>query len=139
VAVTDKSFVLRPERQEKMGMGKMAKQPSLFERLKAGLEEGILSAQGKMDLRTTEVPDRPPAMAAADVTRLRQQCQVSQAVFAQMLNVSLKTVQCWEQGEHKPSQAALRLLQILEADPAAFSRIIGLRPLRGRKSSPNQL
>jgi len=103
--------------------------------LKAGLEEGILFAQGKMDLRTTEVPDDPPEMAAEDVLRLRQQCQVSQAVFAQMLNVSLKTVQSWEQGERKPSQAALRLLQVLEAEPTTFSRIVGLRSLPGRDAS----
>jgi DNA-binding transcriptional regulator YiaG len=34
---------------------------------------------------------------------------MSQAVFAQVLNVSTKTVQSWVQGQRKPSQAALRL------------------------------
>jgi len=116
-------------------MSNATKRPSLIERLKAGLEEGILFAQGKLDLRTTEVPDRPPELAAEDVLRLRQRCQVSQAVFAQMLNVSLKTVQSWEQGDRKPSQAALRLLQILEAEPTNFSRIVGLRPLPGREAN----
>ena len=33
---------------------------------------------------------------------------MSQSVFARVLNVSTKTVQSWEQGERKPSYAALR-------------------------------
>ena len=32
----------------------------LAERLKAGLQEGIAYAQGKMNLRTVQLPDRPP-------------------------------------------------------------------------------
>jgi transcriptional regulator with XRE-family HTH domain len=74
-------------------------------------------------------------MGAREVLRLRQQCKMSQAVFAQMLNVSTKSVQSWGQGERRPSQAALRLLQVLEAEPTTFSRIVGLRPLPGRESN----
>ena len=39
----------------------------LFDRLKAGLEEGILHAKGEITLKTTtlELPDRPPEIAAA--------------------------------------------------------------------------
>jgi putative transcriptional regulator len=111
-----------------------AKRSSFFEELKAGLEEGIRFACGELNLRTTEVPDQPPEMGAGEVLRLRQRCKMSQGVFAQMLNVSTKTVQSWEQGERRPSQAALRLLQLLEAEPTAFTRIVGLRPLLERKS-----
>jgi putative transcriptional regulator len=34
-----------------------------------------------------------------------------------MLNVSVKTVQAWEQGVRKPSDAALKLLAIAEKHP----------------------
>jgi putative transcriptional regulator len=51
---------------------------------------------------------------------------MSQGVFARTLNVSVKTVQSWEQGERKPSQAALRLLQLLDANPEAVCEIVGL-------------
>jgi putative transcriptional regulator len=51
---------------------------------------------------------------------------MSQAVFARMLNVSTKTVQSWEQGVRKPSQAALRLIQVFRQDPAGLREIVGM-------------
>ena len=39
---------------------------------------------------------------------------VSQSVFAASLNASVSTVQKWENGEKKPSGAALRLLSVIE-------------------------
>ena len=100
---------------------------SMYERLKVGLEEGILFARGELTLRTTEIPETPPAKSGADIVRLRKRLNMSQGVFARVLNVSAKTVQSWEHGERKPSQAALRLLQILEIDPQMVSEIIGIR------------
>jgi len=35
-----------------------------FERVKQGLEEGIAFAQGKITLRTVEIPDDPPEIDA---------------------------------------------------------------------------
>jgi putative transcriptional regulator len=95
--------------------------------LKKSLEEGIGFARGELSLRTTLVPVRPPKMPAQKVVRLRQRLGMSQAVFAQTLNVSTKTVQSWEQGERRPSQAALRLLQILEARPQVVGEVLGNR------------
>ncbi len=40
-----------------------------------------------------------------------------ESVFARYLNVSVKTVQSWEQGIGKPSGAALKLLTIAKARP----------------------
>jgi putative transcriptional regulator len=45
---------------------------------------------------------------------LREKLRVSQGVFAAYLNASLSTVQKWENGEKKPSGAALRLLSVIE-------------------------
>ena len=90
-------------------------------------------ARGERTLRTTEVPERPPALAAQDLIRLRHQFQMSQGLFAQLLNVSRKTVQSWEQGDRQPSQAALRLLQILGARPAVVCEVVGLCGVPGRR------
>ena len=116
-------------------MADASERPSLFERLKTGLEEGTQFARGELSLRTTEVLDGPPAFPAAQVVRLRRRLRMSQGVFAQMLNVSAKTVQSWEQGERKPSQAALRLLQILGAKPRMVCEIVGLRTTAGKKKT----
>jgi putative transcriptional regulator len=51
---------------------------------------------------------------------------LSQSVFAQVLNVSTKTVQSWEQGQRKPSQAALRLIQVFRQDPSGLLDIVGM-------------
>lgn len=114
-------------------MADVSERPSLFKRLKNGLEEGIRFAREDRTLRSTEVLDDPPALPAAQVVRLRRRLRMSQGVFAQMLNVSAKTVQSWEQGERQPSHAALRLLQILGAKPRVVCEIVGLRTKAGKK------
>ncbi|MCE5316784.1 MAG: hypothetical protein LLG04_05410, partial [Parachlamydia sp.] len=41
----------------------------------------------------------------------------SQNLFAAYLNVSLNTIQAWEQGSRRPNHAALRLLEIMDKGP----------------------
>lgn len=99
----------------------------LFERLKGGLEEGIEFSKGRLSLRTIEVPDEPPEVDAQTVTELRERIEMTQTVFARVLNVSPKTVQSWEQGLRKPSQASRRLIQIFRERPDVVCEIAGLR------------
>ena len=55
-----------------------------------------------------------PAYNAEDIRRIRQQANVSQAVFAAVLNVGKATVAAWEQGTKEPSGPALKLLDLVE-------------------------
>ncbi len=98
------------------------------EQIRKGLEEAILHAKGEITLKTTtiELPDRPPEVGAEELTELRLASGMSQAVFARLLNVSTKTVQSWEQGHRKPSQAALRLIQVFRQDPSGLLEIAGM-------------
>ncbi len=98
----------------------------LFERLKQGLEEGLAHAQGELTLRTVEIPEKPPAIDAKTITALRSRASMSQSVFAGMLNVSTKTLQSWEQGTRKPSDASQRLIQIFIQQPAVICQSVGL-------------
>jgi putative transcriptional regulator len=100
----------------------------LFERLRIGLEEGIRHAKGEITLKTTtlEMPDRPPEVGAEELTELRLASGMSQDVFARMLNVSTKTVQSWEQGHRRPSQAALRLIQVFRRNPSGLLEVVGM-------------
>ncbi len=59
----------------------------------------------------------PEAAQIQEIVKLRQQLNLSQAVFASVLNVSAKTVQAWEQGMRQPSDAALKLLTIAKKHP----------------------
>ena len=73
---------------------------------------GVVSKQTLRDFEAQAVP--PPTYTAQTIRRLREQLHLSQAVFAAYLNASLSTIQKWENGEKKPSGAALRLLSVIE-------------------------
>jgi putative transcriptional regulator len=55
-----------------------------------------------------------PQYTGADVRRIRKEANVSQAVFAAVLNVGRATVAAWEQGGKEPSGPALKLLDLVE-------------------------
>jgi putative transcriptional regulator len=112
----------------------------LFERLKTGLEDGIRHAKGEITLKTTtlEMPNQPPEISAKEVTSLRLKNGMSQAIFARLLNVSAKTVQSWEQGQRRPSQAALRLIQVFRHDPSAMLEMVGMSRNNARAEALTQ-
>jgi len=87
-----------------------------FKDLKAGLEDAIAHKKGKLDLRSEliEIPDPPAEYKPTQIKKIRNKNRYSQAVFAKVLNVSVKTVQSWESGQRTPSHVALRLLEIIE-------------------------
>jgi len=49
-----------------------------------------------------------------EIKRIREGTQVSQAVFARLLNTSLSAVQKWEIGQKRPAGAALKLLHLVQ-------------------------
>lgn len=49
-----------------------------------------------------------------DIKKLRERENISQAIFAVLLNTSVSSVQKWEIGKKKPSKLALKLLNIVE-------------------------
>jgi len=55
----------------------------------------------------------PPPIEPEQIRALREQCQVSQGVFAKLLNISASTVQKWESGAKRPSGSALKLLEVV--------------------------
>ena len=65
-----------------------------------------------------QVRTAPPKRIPADKIReIRRSLDMSQRVFADVLNVSLATVRSWEQGVRTPDGAAMRLLSIAERHP----------------------
>jgi putative transcriptional regulator len=57
----------------------------------------------------------PKNFTSKDVARIRKKLNVSQAVFAYLLNASESTVKKWEIGAKVPGGANCRLLQIIES------------------------
>jgi len=81
------------------------------------LGEAAEHAKGKRKLRTTHFPIPPKQFKRADIVRLCSKMKWSQMFLARGLNVSVKTVQAWEQGLRTPEGATLRLLEIAERNP----------------------
>ncbi|MCP5245189.1 MAG: type II toxin-antitoxin system MqsA family antitoxin [Burkholderiales bacterium] len=57
------------------------------------------------------------------VISARKKSGLSQAEFAQLLGVSVRTLQEWEQGRRKPSGAAKKLIEIAERHPDVLKEI----------------
>ncbi len=73
------------------------------------------------------------ARRAPSVRGLRQKLNLTQEEFAQRFHLPLGTVRDWEQGAHRPDQAARVLLTVIEKDPDGVARALEkVRILRGQ-------
>jgi putative transcriptional regulator len=91
-----------------------------FGELELSLNQALAHARGKQSNYKEKkilAPRLPKPRSSAKIVRLRHRLNYSQVMFARLLNVSTKTVQAWEQGTRKPSDAALRLLAVAEKHP----------------------
>jgi len=59
------------------------------------------------------------------VAEARNKTGLSQAKFAELLGVSVRTMQDWEQGRRQPSRAAASLIQIEKKRPDILNEIFG--------------
>ena len=82
-----------------------------------GIREIKAYKAGKADLRTRELKDPSPPQS------IRRSLNLSQAAFAGLMGVSLRTVQDWEQGRRQPSGPAKSLLRIAEQRPEVFTEL----------------
>jgi putative transcriptional regulator len=78
-----------------------------------------LHKAGVMDRITLREFDRlclPPVtpLEPEKIKQIREASNVSQAVFAAILNTSLSTVQKWEIGQKRPTGTALKLLHLVD-------------------------
>ena len=82
-----------------------------------GIREIKAHKAGEKTLRTHTLQAPSPPQV------IRAKLQLSQAAFAGLMGVSLRTVQDWEQGRRKPSGPALALLRIAEQKPDVFLQL----------------
>ncbi len=83
----------------------------LFEDLVQSLKEAKDISQGKAS------PSRRIVFSALDVRTVREKTGLSQTQFANMICVSVKTLQNWEQGRRSPNGPAAALLRIVSDAP----------------------
>ena len=85
-------------------------------RRNVGLEilEGVRELKRGEHGRVTRVPS---------ISGVREKTGLSQAKFAKLLGVSVRTLQEWEQGRRAPSGAARTLLLIAAKNPRALLEV----------------
>ncbi|CAM2173882.1 putative transcriptional regulator [Paraburkholderia sacchari] len=84
-----------------------------MEQFQTDLLKSIREMKSGRVARTTQIEPTAAALARAKVG-------LSQSAFAELLGVSTRTLQDWEQGRRQPTGAAQTLLRVAERHPEAL-------------------
>lgn len=82
-----------------------------------GIQEIKEFKEGVRSLRTIHLTEPSPPKI------IRKKLNLSQLAFANLLGVSVRTLQDWEQGRRNPKGPAKSLLRIAEQSPKVFLSI----------------
>jgi len=94
-----------------------------FDKIRAGLEDAHAYAQGDETRATVHNIE----VAVPDVKAIRKRLGMSQDVFARAIKVSPATLRNWEQHRRHPEGPALALLEVVEREPEAALRALGMK------------
>ncbi|KQM78381.1 NadS family protein [Xylophilus sp. Leaf220] len=89
---------------------------TLFDELVGSLKEASAIAKGQA------LPSRRFQVASPDTRAVREQLGLTQAEFAKLMRVSIKTLQNWEQHRRNPTGPAAALLKIVSHAPEVALR-----------------
>ena len=99
-------------------MKRKKKKVKIFSDLKQSLQDALAYEHRKEGaLRVSELPPPPRPLRPSEIRAIRRSFNVSQAVFARIINVSANAVESWEQGVRHPREATLKLLTIAHKHP----------------------
>ena len=85
--------------------------------LDAGLS--IPFTQKELNKLGVEIPHS--SISPQEIKQIRSLMDVSQSIFAKLLNVSLSSVRQWEQGHRKPSGSTIILLELLQKNSSLLN------------------
>ncbi len=81
-------------------------------------------SEGAAILRGEQEPAQKFEVRTPDIKHIRRQIDLTQAEFADLLGVSIKTLQNWEQGRRTPHGAARVLLQVAAKNPNVVKEVV---------------
>jgi putative transcriptional regulator len=88
---------------------------------------GIKVSFTKKELDDLGVKVPSVKLSADEIKNIRKKMNLSQMVFAKLLNVSLSSVRQWEQGVRKPSGSTMVLLELLQKDSTVLDYRLDLK------------
>jgi putative transcriptional regulator len=92
----------------------------LMAKVAAKRNVGMEILEGLRQLKRGEIGR---VVSVPPVTAIRERTGLSQAQFAVLLGVSVRTLQEWEQGRRAPSGAARTLLMVAAKNPQALLEV----------------
>jgi putative transcriptional regulator len=89
-----------------------------MESIMSSLNEALEYSKGNLtNVKKRTVSITPvPTYSASKIKEIRKSLNLTQMIFAEVLGVSIKTVEAWEAGRNNPQGPASRFLQMLEMD-----------------------
>jgi putative transcriptional regulator len=90
---------------------------SIGETVQDMMNSGIKVSFTKKELDSLGVEIPEVQLTTDQIIAIRKQMNLSQTVFAKVLNVSASSIRQWEQGKRKPSGSTKILLELLEKSP----------------------
>ncbi|AHK15224.1 NadS family protein [Thalassolituus oleivorans] len=91
----------------------------LFNQLMQSVQEADGILKGK------QAPARATQIEIPDVKAIREATGLSQRLFANMIGVSLRTLQNWEQNRRTPDGPARALLLVVKKNPMVVMEALG--------------
>ncbi len=88
--------------------------------------DALLNAVGEAGaiMRGDAKPSRRFSIETPDVTAIRNEFKLSRNKFAQMIGVSARTLEGWEQGRWQPTGAARIFLAIASKHPEIVAQVV---------------
>jgi putative transcriptional regulator len=90
----------------------------LFVELIASVKEGGAILRGEKEPARTTHPDR------LDIKHIREGYNLTQAQFATVIGISVRTLRNWEQGRRVPEGPAMVLLRVADKHPEAILDVV---------------
>ena len=86
-----------------------------FDELMTGLNEAVEIERGTLKGKKTVYEIQPvKKYDSSQIKQIRVSVGMTQALFADYMGVSAKTVEAWEKGTNRPTGTACRLISMLE-------------------------
>lgn len=97
---------------------------NVFAELTEGFKALQAEREGKVTLRTHVVEKKAaPKVTARELVRVREELNLSRAVFARCLRTNVRTLENWEQGRARPNAQAALLIRLVAKYPDTVKRL----------------
>jgi putative transcriptional regulator len=90
------------------------------------LDSGLKSSFTKKELNSLGVKIPEIVITSVEIKEIREKTNLSQTVFAKLLNVSPSSIRQWEQGTRIPTGSTKVLLELLNKSPHLLDYRIGI-------------